>query len=227
METTIANLLEQAAKNNNGLIFFDRNGNKEWLSYKELQIQAIKLLGGLQNAGLTPGSYVVFQFADNLNFLISFWGCILGGFLPVPLPVCADDEKSQKLLNVLALLESPYILTEEYLFPCVHKFASVNAKLILLCEKMCTANMNGKVYNAQPSDLAMIQFSSGSTGQPKGVQLTQRNIVSNVHSIVKAAGFHSDDTVLSWLPLTHDMGLIGAHITAVLLNINQYILLTY
>src|ERR1035438_2280551 len=62
---------------------------------------------------------------------------------------------------------------------------------------------------AQPSDIALIQYTSGSTGDPKGVTLTHHNLVTNVRCIGYGVGVRPDDVVISWLPLYHDMGLIG------------------
>jgi acyl-CoA synthetase (AMP-forming)/AMP-acid ligase II len=69
------------------------------------------------------------------------------------------------------------------------------------------------VDDAQPEDLAFLQYTSGSTGNPRGVMLTHRNVVSTCHFMAEAAGLTSADRVVSWLPLYHDMGLIGCALT--------------
>ena len=70
----------------------------------------------------------------------------------------------------------------------------------------------GKPYEAKPDDVAFIQFSSGSTSEPKGVVLTHSNVIANCSGVSQAAKLTEDDISLSWMPLTHDMGLIGFHI---------------
>jgi acyl-CoA synthetase (AMP-forming)/AMP-acid ligase II len=70
----------------------------------------------------------------------------------------------------------------------------------------------GVVLQAKPEQLAFIQYSSGSTGEPKGALLTHRNLCANIASIIEAAAFSDRDVALSWMPLSHDMGLIGFHL---------------
>jgi acyl-CoA synthetase (AMP-forming)/AMP-acid ligase II/acyl carrier protein len=149
---------------------------------------------------------------------------MLGGMLPVPLPVCTDDEKRRKLTNVVSTLERPAVVIEDVLIKTIS--SALQGVRVLPVSAVAEAGLPGRPCEADQDAIAMIQFSSGSTGMPKGVQLTHRNIIANVHSIVDAAGFDHEDSVLSWLPLTHDMGLIGAHLTAVLLGVEQYIMST-
>ncbi len=76
-----------------------------------------------------------------------------------------------------------------------------------------TSTAPGIEHRAAPDDIAFIQFSSGSTSEPKGVVLTHRNLTTNIDAIGAGIGARADDASLSWMPLTHDMGLIGFHLT--------------
>ena len=82
----------------------------------------------------------------------------------------------------------------------------------LLVDHLDNISGAGEIYHAQPDDVALIQFSSGSTSEPKGVMLTHRNIIANGLGVTERAGLSEEDVSLSWMPLTHDMGLIGFHI---------------
>ena len=82
----------------------------------------------------------------------------------------------------------------------------------------------GSFTGAMPDDTAFIQFSSGSTSTPKGVLLSHANVLSNIASIIKAAAFTRADRSLSWMPLTHDMGLIGFHLTMAAAGIEHFIM---
>lgn len=84
----------------------------------------------------------------------------------------------------------------------------------------------GVTVQPDPSDLAFIQYSSGSTGDPKGVMLTHRNLVTNIASIVEGAGYTDRDSVISWMPLSHDMGLIGFHLTLLAAGVSHAIMRT-
>ena len=230
MEKQIGELLKYAAESNHGIIFLDQDAGEHFLTYQSLYHRALTLLGAMQKHGVPRGSHIVFQLSDNQTFLCCFWCCILGGLIPIPLPVSTDEGKRQKLHNVLSVLDTPYVLTEGQITQPISDALRASERLahvgLLPFEQLSAETEAGREYECNPAQIAMIQFSSGSTGQPKGVQLTHQNIIANVHSIVGAAGFHSRDSVFSWLPLTHDMGLIGAHLTAVLLQINQYIMPT-
>src|SRR5699024_8440878 len=75
-------------------------------------------------------------------------------------------------------------------------------------------------------DTAFIQFSSGSTGDPKGVVLTHANLLANIASITEGSNFAEHEVALSWMPLTHDMGLIGFHLTLVCNAFDHYLMAT-
>jgi acyl-CoA synthetase (AMP-forming)/AMP-acid ligase II len=79
-------------------------------------------------------------------------------------------------------------------------------------EDVTRSDDTGELHHAQPEDIAFIQFSSGSTSEPKGVQLSHRNLLVNIRDITQAAAISAGDTTLSWMPLSHDMGLIGFHL---------------
>jgi acyl-CoA synthetase (AMP-forming)/AMP-acid ligase II/acyl carrier protein len=76
-----------------------------------------------------------------------------------------------------------------------------------------TPGDSGEIVDASPDDLAFIQYSSGSTSDPKGVCLTHANLCANVRAIIESTRWSDNDRSLSWMPLTHDMGLIGYHLS--------------
>ena len=84
----------------------------------------------------------------------------------------------------------------------------------------------GVAHPAAPDDIAFIQFSSGSTSEPKGVILTHRNLTSNIDAIVSGIAARPDDASLSWMPLTHDMGLIGFHLTPLFEGVDHWLMPT-
>lgn len=84
----------------------------------------------------------------------------------------------------------------------------------------------GNVLRPQENDIAFIQFSSGSTGDPKGVVLTHSNLIANIYAAIRCSGTGPEDSMLTWMPLTHDMGMIGSHLLPLVAGINQYIMPT-
>ena len=84
----------------------------------------------------------------------------------------------------------------------------------------------GVAHPAAPDDIAFIQFSSGSTSEPKGVVLTHRNLTTNIDAIIAGIATRPDDASLSWMPLTHDMGLIGFHLTPLFADADHWLMPT-
>ncbi len=113
METNILSILTKAAKGENGIIYIDSEGNENKEKYSDLYLKSLKILSFLRSRNLKKGNKVIFQFTDNSDFIGCFWGCVMGDYIPVPLPVCIDEEKKRKLVNVMAALGSSYILADK------------------------------------------------------------------------------------------------------------------
>lgn len=219
--TNLIGLLEERSRRDGvGITFIETGGTERFLSYRELYTLAGKGLSCLQHAGMRAGDELVFQLPDNRSMVIAFWACVLGGIIPVPLTVSHHDEHKKKLLHVWPLLNNPRLLHADVgsenlpgaSFMHIHE------------EELLTASGRGTIHPAGGDDIAFIQFSSGSTGDPKGVVLTHRNLLTNMRAIADAAGYRDTDSTLSWMPLTHDMGLIGFHLNPLLSGMNQYLM---
>ena len=230
-----AKTLPELLKNTNiigpekGIIFVEADGNETKLSYKNLLEEASKVLAGLRSRGLEPGDKVVIQIENDRLFITVFWGIILGGGVPVPLALPNSfpiSEGSEKITNVCSLIGDAYIVTDQD--PAVYK--DIIARSVLTAGELLCHEPNGNYYDPEPDDIAYIQFSSGSTGEAKGVVLTHRNILTNIYAIIEASGNEKQIKIrnkllgsplietdipfstCSWLPYTHDMGLIGFHL---------------
>src|SRR5690606_16722987 len=83
-----------------------------------------------------------------------------------------------------------------------------------------------QIHSAKAGDIASIQFSSGSTGEPKGVMLTHKNLIYNTSGIINGSKITAEDSYLQWMPLTHDMGLICNHMAPLVAGLEQYIMPT-
>jgi len=234
--STLTEVLQDAsALNDRGITFIEQGDREDFLSYQELYGLSLKGLYVLQHRGLKPKDELVFQVEDNRTFIIIFWSCMLGGIIPVPLSIGKNDDQKAKLFNVWAVLDNPYLVSTSVHLEKIagyglatgqeHLFARIKGKAIDLKE-FATVKDTGEIHQAKPTDLAFIQFSSGSTGSPKGVMLTHENLISNVAAIGSAAAYATTDATLSWMPLTHDMGLIGFHINPLFSQMNQYLMPT-
>jgi acyl-CoA synthetase (AMP-forming)/AMP-acid ligase II/acyl carrier protein len=158
---------------------------------------------------------------NNEAFIDGFWGALAGGIVPVPLAVGISDEHRWKLLRIAKKLGSPFLYTDRKTLERLGAFAgevgegaafeALQARSFLI-EALEDVDRPGRQADVAPGDVAFIQFSSGSTSDPKGVVLTHANILANARGASEAAAFNDQDVSLSWMPLTHDMGLIGMFI---------------
>lgn len=224
-------LISRGSIEDKGITFIISQTEEHFLSYRDLYDQALHLLYQLQSRNLNPGEEIVFQIDDNQEFIIVFWACILGGFIPVPISVSLLDEQRQKLFKIWRILLKPHLITTREWFQKMAAFASdteiseswadIADKTILLEDISSTAR-KGSIHAVKVDDIAFIQFSSGSTGDPKGAMITHQNVLLNLTAVLRWAKITEADSGLNWMPLTHDMGLIGTHIKGLLAGIQQY-----
>lgn len=196
----------------------------ETLSFAELYGGARKLAVQLVERGLRPGETVALMLPTSSDFFLSFAGVLLAGGVPVPIypPFRADRiaEYAERQSNILRNCEARLLLTfreaemvARLLQPRVPSLRDVLKARSLLSADAPKAGLGPPVplpATANGNDLALLQYTSGSTGDPKGVMLTHANLLANVRAIGQAMGVRPDDVGVSWLPLYHDMGLIGA-----------------
>ena len=220
--TTLTELIEANRNAPRTITYVEGERNERTVTFAELHERALGILHELQVLGAKPGDKLILFLADNEHFIDAFWGAILGGIVPVPVAPGISDEHRRKLLRIARKLGKPFIYTDRRSLERVEAFAAqardeaVVVDLLrsrtFLVDELDSISGAGNVYRARPDDVALIQFSSGSTSEPKGVVLTHRNIISNGLGVTERAGFSEEDVSLSWMPLTHDMGLIGFHI---------------
>ncbi|NKF08829.1 amino acid adenylation domain-containing protein, partial [Clostridium gasigenes] len=221
-------ILEKKWKNDAGIVFVKRGKDDKKVSYKELYNKSMKILGGLQKYGINKGDELIFQFSDNEDCINVFWACLMGGIIPVPITKGENFNNLMKIFKVSEKLNNPYLIGErkqlDYIkdFACENKITvqKIENKFIDISEVNKEEN-NGQLAEINGDDIAFIQFSSGSTGDPKGVILTHTNLITNLDAITTNSNMSEDDILLSWVPLTHDMGLIGCHLAPLSINMNQ------
>ena len=217
---------------NKGITFINGSDREEFLSYKELYDAALQALFFLQQSGLNPKDQLILQLDDNRGFLVVFWACILGGIIPVPLTTGANDDHKKKLFNVWSVLDKPFLISHQSDFQKLGTFSKSNDldqaysamgnRILIAKDVLASPGGRGHIYQCAGDDIAFIQFSSGSTGNPKGVVLTHKNLIANMEAISKAADYTDTDSMISWMPLTHDMGMIGFHLNPLSCGMNQF-----
>lgn len=233
----LLHLLERNLGNSKRGITYISNEQDQEITYSQLYQKSLQILGYLQSKGLNPGDEVVIQTNNVRVFIQMFWAGIMGGFIPIPLTAGSTREHKTKLLKVWKQLNQPFLFVDEKSSRILRSlssedpFTAANLKLIndkaISYEEADCYTYHGVQYDANPDEIAFIQFSSGSTGDPKGVILTHENVLTNLEGIVDAdPSRFKDDTFFSWMPLTHDLGLIGFHLAPVAAQIHHYLMPT-
>ncbi|PWS40753.1 non-ribosomal peptide synthetase, partial [Streptomyces sp. ZEA17I] len=181
------------------------DGGELTVTLRELLDDALRVAGGLRGAGIAPGTCVPLLADRSEDFQPMFWGALAAGLVPVPL---APD--GRRALPVWEHLGRPPLVVDA-------ASASVVAELpgdvrALDVDALRRGPVLEEPAVAGPDEVAFLQFSSGSTGVPKGVEVTHRAVLANLEQIGAASGLGSGDVVVSWMPYFHDMGLIGTHL---------------
>jgi fatty-acyl-CoA synthase len=201
------------------LIFFEDDGENPPLTFGELLAGAERVAADLVKRGIGRGDRVAIMLPTSREFFLTFAGTLLAEATPVPIypPFRADRvaEYAQRQSAILANAGARLLVTfreaasvAKLLKPLVGSLEGVVTAEALI-ESRVPAPLWPQVHS-RSSDLALLQYTSGSTGNPKGVMLTHANLLANVRAIGEALGLRNDDVGVSWLPLYHDMGLIGA-----------------
>ncbi len=218
---TLIDLLENSRTEDRTIRFIDGEDKEAVVSYAALWNRALKMLGVLQSSGMEAGDELIIFSQSNERFLIAYWAAVLGGIVPVPIAVGISDEHRHKLFKVARRLKNPRLFTEAETVDRLTAFAAQqglrHAATLLdgntFVDDDPAEGADGTIVRREADDIGFVQYSSGSTSEPKGIMLTHRNLTSTVYSMGDRLGFNADDISLSWMPLTHDMGLIGYHLT--------------
>ncbi len=223
--STLGEMLEYQRGAARSITYIIGEGAERTVSFSELYERGLGILHHLQRLGARPGDKLILFIGDNEQFIDAFWAAILGGIVPVPVAIGISDEHRHKLLRIARKLGTPYLYTDRKTLGRLAAFtdkpdqkageaetlAALKARTFLV-DQLDDISRAGKRHKASAGDTAFIQFSSGSTSDPKGVVLTHANLLANVRQATEVAGFNENDVSLSWMPLTHDMGLIGMHL---------------
>ena len=221
---TLNELMAQLQGADRAIVYHSGENESRRVTYGELHQRALGVLHHLQQLGARPGDRMILLLNNNEQFIDAFWGAVLGGIVPVPVAIGISDEHRHKLLRIARKLGSPFLYSDRKTLERVGQFAIQTGEATeaatfaslrdraFLVDDLKDISRKGSPHDSQPGDTAFIQFSSGSTSDPKGVVLTHANLIANWIGSTAVGGFNENDVSLSWMPLTHDMGLIGFHL---------------
>ncbi len=198
------------------LFLYGEDERVDTLSYAALREGAQRCAAGLRRQGLEPGQRVALMLPTSLHFFFCFYGVWLAGGVPAPLyppqRLSQLEEHLRRQIGILDNAQASLLIAmpeAARLAPLLKAHLPSLRAVLSADELLANAALPLQVRPAA-ADLALLQYTSGSTGQPKGVALTHANLLANVRAMGAAVGVTPDDVFVSWLPLYHDMGLIGA-----------------
>ena len=200
------------------------------LTYLQLKEEALKKLGFLQSKGIPTGNPIIIILPDPSDFISMFWASIFGSFIAVPLSITDNESGAKKLIHIIKELKDPFVITDENLSNSFINKTGAFKSIELPEEKIIsfeqfTSNFEGKIESkVSKDDIAYLQYSSGSTSNPKGIIMKHRNVIYNIDSIVERAKISNSDTFISWLPMSHDMGLLGTHLLPMRASCEQHLM---
>lgn len=218
---TLVDVLENNRSVDRSVTYVEGENAERRVSYRDVYARALGILHHLQAVGARRGDKMIIFLNNNEQFLDGFWAAVCGGIVPVPLAVGISDEHRHKLLRVARKLGNPLLYTDSKNLERLQSLAAevgeselfqqIKARTFLV-GSITDISRQAKLFRPAPEDLAFIQFSSGSTSEPKGVMLTHGNLVANLQGATAVDHYNAHDVSLSWMPLTHDMGLIGFYL---------------
>ncbi len=188
----------------------------EPITYAALGQGAAQVAARLDRAGIRPGDRVALMLPTGPGYFYSFFGILAAGGIPVPIYPPARpqqlEDHLQRHARILTNAGVGFLIT----VPQARTVARLleiqvpSMRGLLTLDDLDTGESRWKPYRPASDAIAFLQYTSGSTGDPKGVTLTHADLLANIRAMGQATGAGPDDIFVSWLPLYHDMGLIGA-----------------
>ncbi len=209
---------------NEKITYYNAEGDMSQYTYSELEIISRKILTNMRSKGLKRGDKVIFQFSTGKDFVEVFWASMFGGFIPVPLNYMTSPNENlneAKLLkNIWNLLgESKIIISEDgykdYIKTCTE--LGIGEEYLISVAELKAESELGEVTALESDEMAIIFFTSGSTGMPKGVVQTNRAIVMREIGVIQLNNLKKEVN-LNWMPLEHPGGVLMAHFRAIMLG---------
>jgi 1-acyl-sn-glycerol-3-phosphate acyltransferase len=197
----------------------DDDGSDRPITYGGLHARAACVAAGLQSVGVAPDEPVVLMLRSEDAFFTGFMGALMAGAIPVPIyPPVRPDQLAEYLRRqrvIVADAGARVLIT----FPEAERLGTIirgqapTLEIVTTVDDLTRGGRAGSSVTPRADRGALVQYTSGSTGSPKGVLLTHANLLANIRAIGQGLRVVPSDVGVSWLPLYHDMGLIGAWLT--------------
>ncbi len=197
------------------IVLWHGDGEETSLTYRHLAEQAHAVASGLRQAGVQSGERVAIMLPTSEAFFPAFFGVLYAGGVPTPIyPPARPSQIEEHLKRQAGILRN----AQAVLLIAAREASAVARLLKLQVESLravvsteeLSRGAGSRSLKAEPQSTALVQYTSGSTGDPKGVVLSHANVLANIRAMGEAMEAGPADVFVSWLPLYHDMGLIGA-----------------
>ena len=198
------------------VLLWHGEGTEETVSYADLEIAARRIARGLFDRGHEVGDRVVIMLPTEAGFFQAFLGVLMAGGIPVPIypPFRRTqiEDHLRRQAGILRNAAAATLITSPEIRPLGRLLYGLTESLkrVETVTELLASDPASGPQPAAGETTALIQYTSGSTGDPKGVVLTHANLLANIRAMGEAIEASSSDVFVSWLPLYHDMGLIGA-----------------
>ena len=193
-----------------------REGHAERLTFEQLRAGARVVAGALMSAGLPAGATVALMLPTSPGYLHAFLGVLLAGAIPVPIyPPTRPSQLEEHVRRHASILTNAGVdilvtIPEARFVARFLKARVPSLRAVLSIDELLHGQPCTTTHAPAADSIAMLQYTSGSTGDPKGVVLTHAELLANIRAMGRAVSATDSDVFVSWLPLYHDMGLIGA-----------------
>ncbi len=213
----LSEIIRGAADSNQKIVYINSEGKSEQ-TYRELYKESLEFAEGLRSVGIREGDTLIFQIPDNREFIVAFWACILIGAVTAPLGVLDDygnnNLNTEKLYNIFRLLENAYVLSYDGISEPIKKMLNTDRVIKYgNIKSLETSEPHEELNHVWHDDeICLMLFTSGSTGIPKGVGLSQKNVFARTMGEIEMYGLDSTLSDFNWMTLTHAAGIIWSHI---------------
>jgi len=198
------------------VVLQDEGGDEQTMTYAMLDAAARAVAVGLMDRGLQPGTSVAIMLPTSLEYFSAFMGILAAGGVPVPIyPPARPSQIEDHLRRHAAILTNARVeilvtVQQAKAIALLMQSQVASLKHVVTSRELAQEGQTTTVYRPAPQDTALLQYTSGSTGTPKGVIVSHANVLTNLRAMARALRATPNDVFVSWLPLYHDMGLIGA-----------------
>lgn len=216
MHNTLVEMLDYSVKRSSGPFFYFFDDPGEERSLEEIWLGALRWATQLRAEGVGEGDLVAIAMHSVPRTLEAFFGTLMRRAAVVPLPpfggAIVNNRVKQRYAAALSSTRPRVLIGSKKDCQIVHEFAPSDLELAIMNESTKDIDESA-LMDGTADDLAIVQLTSGSTHVPRGVSLQNKNVLSNIENSVNALELTNADRTVAWLPLHHDMGLIGMILT--------------